>query len=149
MPQGIHVPVFVPGILQQLDPVVRLTHGQTIVKADAALLDRQTHAGHSAHVLGNRGGVRVHLMDQLVGQLEIVQGLEIRVHIEVHVIVGKGAAQPMVVIDHAGHAVKAKTVEMVFRLPEFQVAQQEMQHLRPAVVEQFRTPGRMPSLIAV
>ena len=87
-------------------------------------------------------------MNQFIRQLEIVQRLQIRIHIKVHVIIGKRAAKAMVMIDHAGNAVEAEAVEVILFLPEFQVAQQEMQDFHLAVIKQLRSPGGMPSFPA-
>ena len=55
----------------------------------------------------------------------------------------------MIVVQHGGDTVEAEAVEMVFLHPEFQVAQQEMQHLGLIVIEAFGAPGGMVALRAV
>ena len=45
------VPVLVLGLLEQLDPLVGQSHGQTVVEARAALLHRTTQCRHARHVL--------------------------------------------------------------------------------------------------
>ena len=87
-------------------------------------------------------------MDQFIRKLKIIQRFQIRIEIEIHIIIGKSAAETVIMIDHAGNAVKSETVKMIFFLPELQVAQQKMQNLHPAVVEQFGAPCRMPALSA-
>ncbi len=48
-----HVPIVVLELLQQLDPLVRNSHAKTIVKPEAALVDRTAHSRHPRHVLQN------------------------------------------------------------------------------------------------
>ena len=87
-------------------------------------------------------------MNQLVGQLEVGDGVHVGVQAEVLVVAGEAGAQTVILIDHGGHAVEAEAVEVVLLLPELQVGQQEVEHLHPAVIEQLRAPGGMPAALS-
>jgi len=39
-PDGLHVPVFIPGLLQQLDPHVRNGHSHAVVEPDSTFIHR-------------------------------------------------------------------------------------------------------------
>lgn len=51
------IPFIVRFMLEELDPHVRYSHGETVVKPDTALLDRNAKQGHARDILrnGNRG----------------------------------------------------------------------------------------------
>ena len=49
----------------------------------------------------------------------------------------------MIVVQHAGHTVKPKTVNMVLVQPPAAVAGQKVQHFRFAIIKQPRVPRRM------
>ena len=140
-PDGIKVPGLVLLFLDEADPHVRKPHGQAIVKADAAALDGDAHAGHAGHVLGDGDGAGPDLADQGVGQLQIGNGLGVGVHGEVHPEIGKGGAQAVIVVEHAGDAVKTEAVEVILLQPELQVREQEMEHLGLSVIEALGPPG--------
>ena len=62
---------------------------------------------------------------------------------EVLVIGIEVCAQTMVVVEHGGHTVKTEAVKVILSHPEFQVAQQEVEHTGLAVVKALGVPGRM------
>ena len=82
-------------------------------------------------------------MDQLVGQLQIGDSLDIGVEAEIAVVAHKVRAQPVVVVKHGGHAVEAEAVEVVLLQPELEVGEQEVDDLVLAVVEQLGVPRRV------
>ena len=137
VPHLEHIPLIVGIVLEQLDPEVRNAHGQAVVEADAAAADGDAHAGHAAHLLADGQREGIDGVDQLVGQLQIGQRVHVGVQAEVLGIVGEAGAESVILIDHRGDAVEAEAVEVVLLQPEFQVGQQEMQHLVLAVVEQL------------
>jgi len=143
MPQ---IPMFVGNFLQQADPKIRRTHSQPVVKADAAVFDRQTQARHCGHILGDQNGVGVNFPGQSGGQLEIGDRLQVGVHRKILAVVGKGRTQTVVQIEHGGDTVEPETVKVVLLQPEFQVGQQKVDHFVFAVVETFCAPGRVVAL---
>ena len=68
---------------------------------------------------------------------------------EILVVTVKVGAQTVVVVQHGGDAVKAEAVKVVFGHPVLQVAQQEVDDARLAVVEALGSPGGMVALGAV
>ena len=147
-PHLIDVPEFVLD-LHRLDPHIRQSHAQPVIKADAAVRNGQAHAGHTGHILGNGDGLGVHLTDQLVGKLQIGHRIRIGVVGEILAVGGKVRSEGMVMVQHGGHAVEAEAVEMVLRHPEFQVGQQEVDNAGLAVVKALCPPGGMVALGAV
>ena len=53
----VRKPIEIPGLVLLLfdkpDPHVRQTHRKTVIKADTAFFNRDTHARHARHVFGN------------------------------------------------------------------------------------------------
>ena len=116
------VPVLVLLFLHRLDPHIRETHAQAVIKADAAVGDGQTHAGHAGHIFRDGDGLGIDLTNQLVGQLQVGDGFCMGVVGKIFVVGVEISAKAMVVIEHGGHAVEPEAVEMVLRHPELQVA---------------------------
>ena len=143
------VPVLIPPVPHSAHPHIGQAHAQPVVKADAAVCNGQTHAGHTGHILGNGHRHGVHLTNQLVCQLQIGDGLGVGIVGEVLVIGIEVRAQAVVMVEHGGHAVEAEAVEMVFGHPEFQVAQQEVDDAGLSVVEALGAPGGVVALGAV
>ena len=141
--QAAHVPLAVLLFPDGLDEIIRQAHAQAVVKPNAALFDRQTHARHAAHLLRHAERAALELVRQLCRQLQIGDGLHVRIHGEILPIIGKRAAQTVIEIDHTGHAVKAEAVEMIFLQPEAHVGEQEMHHAVFAVVKDLAAPSRM------
>ena len=77
---------------------------------------------------------------QLVGQLQVRDGVAVDVGAEVVVVAAERFAQAVIEVDHAGHAVEAEAVEAELLQPVADVAQQEPLHFVLAVVEQQRIP---------
>ncbi len=137
------MPVLVLFLLEGLDPVVGDAHGHAVVKADAAVLERDSQAGHAAHLLGYGDSLRVHLVDKDVGEGQIYDGVLVLAAVVIVGIAAEGLSEAVVVVEHRGDAVEAETVEVVFLKPIFAVRQQEVEHLVLAVVEAERVPCRM------
>ena len=135
--------------LDSLDPHIGQTHTQTVVEANAAVLNGQAHTGHAGHILGDGDGLGVHLADQLVGQLQVGDGLGVGVVGEVLVVGVEVGAQAVVMVQHGGNTVETETIEVVLSHPELQIGQQEVQNAGLAVVEALGAPGRMVALGAV
>ena len=142
-PHPAQVPVLVTDVPHRFDPHIRQTHAQPVVKANAAVLNGQAHAGHTGHILRNGDCIGLGLMHQLVGKLEVGDRLHIRIQGEVPVVIGEVRAQRMVMVEHGGHAIKAEAVEVVLVQPEFQVGEQEVDDLILAVVEALGIPCQM------
>ena len=88
------------------------------------------------------------MADQLIGQLQISNGLHMGIVGKILVIGIKIRAQAVVMVEHGGNAVKAESVEVILRHPEFQVGQQEVDDLGFAVIKALGTPGGMITLAA-
>ena len=147
--QAADVPLPILLLLDGLDEEIRQTHAQAVIKPDAAVLDRQAHARHAAHLLGHAERAALEFVRQLRRELQIGDGLHVRVHGEILPVIGERAAQPVIQIDHAGHAVKAEAVEMVFLQPEAHVGEQKVHHAVLAVVKHLAAPRRVIARAAV
>ena len=135
--------------LDCFDPHIRQTHAQTVVKADTAIRNGQSHAGHTGHILGDGNGVGVHLTDQLVGQLQVGDCFRVGVVGEVLVVGVEVGTQTMVMVEHGGDTVETEAVEVVLGHPELQIAEQEVQNAGLAIVEALGAPGGVLALVAV
>ena len=93
-------PPFVGELLDDFYPIVGNVHSQTIVESQAAVLERQGKARHSAHLLGNGNGRRLYLVNEKVGQREIAKSVVILSSVEVIVVASKCLAQAMTVVEH-------------------------------------------------
>ena len=82
-------------------------------------------------------------MYQLVGQGQIGNSIGVFAAIVIVAIASESLSETMVIVQHRGHAVKAKTIEMVFFEPVLAVTQQEVHHLILAVIEAQRVPSRV------
>ena len=72
---GGRFPVLVLLLLDGLYPEVGDTHGHAVVEADAAVLELGGQARHAAHLFGDGDGARIYLVDELVGQSEVDDGV--------------------------------------------------------------------------
>ncbi len=66
--------------------------------------------------------------------------------IEIQGIVTEILAKTVIPVDHAGHSIKAETVQMIFFHPELAVGKQEIFNLVLAVIETSGTPRWMMAL---
>lgn len=106
---------------KSLDPVVGNTHSHTVVEAYASVGHGQGQSGHARHFFGYGYGVTVDLMDELVGQGEVCDGVGILRSVVIVAVAAESLAKAVVVIEHRGDAVEAETVEMEFREPVFAI----------------------------
>ena len=141
------VPLLVGNVLQQFDPEVRDGHAEAVVEADAAVVDRTAHARHAAHVLGDGHGRGPEVVDQAVGQREVVQCVVVDPAVE-EAVAAVEVDVAVVVVDHRGHAVEAEAVEVVLVEPVLDVREQEVLHLAFAVVEELRVPVGLVARLA-
>ena len=92
----------------------------------------------------------VDLSNQVVGQLQVGQGILVHVVSKIPLISVEGGAQTMVTIEHGGHAIEAEAVKMELREPILHVGEQKVEDAVFAVVKEFGAPSRMiPSAAAV
>ena len=140
------LPVLVLLLLDGLDPVVGDSHRHAVIEANASILHLASKAWHAAHLLGNSDGMRIHLMDELVGKGEVGDGIGVLVAVVVVVVAAKRLPQAVVVIEHRRDAIEAETVELILLEPELAVAEQEVEHGVLAVVEAQRVPCRVLTL---
>ena len=141
-PDAAHAPLLVAEFLDPLDPMVGDAHRHPEVEAHAAGLD-------PADVLGDRDGLRVQLVDQLVGQRQVADGVLVHALVEIIAVVAEILAQAVVPVDHARDPVEAETVQVVFLHPVFAVRKQEVLDFILAVVEAAGIPGRVEALRAL
>ena len=94
------MPVFVFFLFQSLDPIVGYSHGHTVIKTDAPVLERYGQARHAAHLFGYGDCRRIDLMYQFVGQSQICDGIHILMTVIVVVIRAESLPEPMTVIQH-------------------------------------------------
>ena len=142
------VPILVFFLLDELDPVVGDVHGEAVIKTIAARRKGRREAGHAADILGDGDGVGIHLVDELVRERQIADGVIVLMPIEIIAVAIEILAQPVTVIQHRRHAVKAEAVKMVFFQPVFAVREQEMDDIVLAVIKAEAVPCRMVMPIA-
>ena len=144
-----HHPILVLALLEQLDPIVRNAHRQTIIETDAARSRRSRHPRHPAHLLGNaQMHTRPHRCYQIISQRQIYQRIAVNLIPKV-ILVGTEIVHitPME-INHGRHPVETETVKMEFLHPVTQVRQQETPHLVTREIEHPRPPVRMGPRLA-
>merc|ERR1719400_1899509 len=132
-----HAPVLVLQLLQVLDPHVRHSHGEPVVKAGPPLLQGPAQGRHAAHVLGNRNSrFGKKQLDEVVGEHQIHKSVAVCPGTKVFVVVsGKACAQSMVGVQHAGHPIKSESVKAKVFNPKTKVREEETKSLPVAVVK--------------
>lgn len=80
------VPILIFLFLQDLDPHVRDSHGQTIIEPHASQGQGHAQSWHARHVLGNSDALGVELVEHLVGKHEIYHRLLVDIRAEIFVI---------------------------------------------------------------
>ena len=115
-----NVPVVVAPLLEYLNPVVGDGHAEAVVEAHAAILGLHARARHAADILGYGYGVGAQVVDELVCQGEVDDGIavdtlveEALAAVEIHISV--------VVVEHRCHSIEAVAVEMELLNPVFHV----------------------------
>ena len=142
------MPILVFFLLDELDPVVGDVHREAVVKPIAARRKRRREPGHAADILGDGDGVRVHLVDELVRERQIADGVIVLMPVEIIAVAIEVLAEPVAIIQHRRHTVKAEAVKMVFFQPVFAVREQEMDDIVLAVIKAEAVPCRMVVPIA-
>ena len=107
--------------LDPFDPVVSNSHAHSEIEAYATLFKRSRQTCHTTDILSNREGLRVHFMNQHVRKRQICDCIVINTLIEIVLITNESLLKTMVPIQHAGHAIKAESVYMIFLHPELAV----------------------------
>ena len=64
-------PVFIRYFFNQLDPVVRNSHGKAVVKSIAAAGKRSSQPRHAADIFSDGSGIGPQGMDQFAGQRQV------------------------------------------------------------------------------
>ena len=141
--QAGRFPVFIATFLDNLNPVIRNVHGHTVVETVPSVFERSSQSRHTRYFLSNGNGLRIHFMNQPVGQRQVANGIVILMTVEVVTIVAEGLTQSVAVIKHRSHPIETETVEMELFQPVFTVGQQEVNHLVLAIVKAERIPCRM------
>ncbi|MPN08292.1 hypothetical protein SDC9_155574 [bioreactor metagenome] len=80
-------------------------------------------------------------MNHLIGQPQIGVGGLVDGGRKIIAVAGEGVIEPVVAVKHAGDAVEAKAVDVVFVEPEAAVGEQELEHFRLFIIEAERIPG--------
>jgi len=107
-------PVLVSLFFDRLNPVVRNVHCKAIVKAVTTIFVLGCQSRHATDFLSDCHGMRIHLMDELVGHGQIADCIVIFMPIEVITIIGEGLAQSMTVVEHRRYTVETESVKMKF-----------------------------------
>ena len=77
------MPILVFFLLDELDPVVGDVHGEAVIKTIAARRKGRREAGHAADILGDGDGVGIHLVDELVRERQIADGVIVLMPVEI------------------------------------------------------------------
>ncbi len=144
-PDGRGVPLLIFLLLDQLDPEVGDVHRQAVVEAITPCLGRHRQSRHTAHLLGDGDCLRIDLVDQLVGQREVTDGVAILSRVVVVAIVAERFSQSVAAVDHRGDPVETEAVEAELIEPVFAVGEKEVKHLILAVIKAQRIPCLMVS----
>ena len=136
-------PVLIGLFLDELDPIVGHIHRHAVIKSVTAMLDGSCQSRHTRHLLGNGDSILVHLMDEVIGQCEVTNGITILIEVVVVAIPTESLSQAMAAIEHRGDTIEAETVELVLLHPETAVGEQEAYHIILGIVKAERIPCRM------
>ena len=134
-------PVFIFHLLNHLNPEIGDTHSQAVVKADAAILDGISESGHARHLLSDGDSRTLHLMDELIGEGEVADGIAVLVEVVIIAIAAEILAEAVTAIDHRGDAIKAEAIEVILIQPELAVGEEEMQYGGLLIIEAERIPS--------
>ena len=143
-----HIDILIAHLLDGLDPIVGDIHRHTVVEAIAAILELRSQARHARHLLSNRDGVGVYLVDEFVGQRQVTDSVIILMTIEIIAIATEGLAQSVTIVEHRGDTIETETVEVELLKPVLTVRQEEMDHLVLAIIETEGVPCRMLMTVA-
>ena len=87
------IDILVAYLFNSLDPVVGDVHGHTVVEAVTAILELSCQSWHTRYLLSDRNRIRIHLVDQTVGQRQIADGVVVLVSVEVVAIASESLTQ--------------------------------------------------------
>ena len=110
-------PIFVNFLLYRLNPIVWNVHGHTIIKAITAIFYLCSQSRHPGYLFRNGNCFGIHLMNQIVSQRQITNGIIILMTIEIVTVIHKSFTQPMAIIQHGSYAVETETVKLIFFQP--------------------------------
>ena len=94
------LPVFVALLLDDLNPIVGNVHGHAVVETITTILERRCQTRHTADFLSDGDGLRIHLVNQEVGQGEIADGIVVLTAVIIIAVTSESSAQSVVVIEH-------------------------------------------------
>ena len=92
-------------------------YDREIVFEESPGIQGRTEPGHTAHFLGKGNGSRMNLLDHLVYQHKICDGILILLAVKIHFITGEITGEAMVIIQHAGDPVETESVKTVLIEP--------------------------------
>jgi hypothetical protein len=142
MPHFVEVPFFVLLVLEDLDPVIRDAHAQAVIKAQSALFYLATGSWHAAHILRNAEAIGFEGVDEVVGQLQISDGIPLGSFLEVFVVVIKANSLTMMEIKHGSYAVKTVAIKVKFLEPVGHVGEEKLLYFPLAIVKEFGSPNQ-------
>ena len=90
---GADIDILVTYLFNSFNPVVGYVHGHAVIEAVAAIFELGCQAGHTTHFLSNGDGLRIHLVNQTVGQRQVADSIVIFMTIEVISIASKSLTQ--------------------------------------------------------
>ena len=117
------LPVLVNLFLDSLDPVIRDVHSHTVIKSVTAIFYFGRKSRHTGNFFSNRDSLRIDLMNQLIRQCQVANGIAVLMTIEVISVITECFSQPVAIIQHRRHTVKTESVKLIFFQPVFTVGQ--------------------------
>ena len=91
-------PILILHLLDILNPEIRNTHRQTIIKSHTSVFYCRSQTRHTTHLFGYTNSIGLHLVNNLVGQSEIHNRIAILITIEITGITIKILTQTMTLV---------------------------------------------------
>ena len=110
---GGRFPVFVLQFLDGLDPIVRNVHGHAVVEPVSPVFKRGSEAGHATNLLCDGDGLGIELVNHLIGQRKVADGIVVLVAVEIISVAIERFTEAVAVIEHGSDSIKPETIEMV------------------------------------
>ena len=166
-----HVPVLQTTLLQQANPLVCLSvhrtiptcyrHVHAVVEADAAAVKWRRQQWVARHVLSDGEGGRVEGVEEVVGEREIGDGLDVYLflivlpilHVAVEpeivlIIAVEPSRDGVVVVQHRRDAVEAKPIDVELLDEVEDLSQEELHHFAFLVIEALGPPEAVVARLA-
>ena len=139
----VHVPLLISLVFQHLNPEIGQSHSETVIEADASILNLCADSRHSAHIFSYCNILIINIMNEFVGQLQICHSIVVDVIAEIFPRVIERLTNAVILIQHRGHAIETVAVEMIFLKPITHIRQQKLQSFGLSIVEKLGVPLRV------